>query len=156
VFDSAEEQFGFVPNVARAMGHSDAVAEGFVGTERELFSTGALGNELLETVGVAVSGANDCEYGVAAHTLSLRRNSEADEGTPGAVVEGRFEELDDRTAAAGFGAAAAEDPRDIPEERYEALEAHFDDQEVVEIAGTAALFAGINTFVDAVEVDLDG
>lgn len=157
VFGAAAGQFGFTPNIARAMGHSDAVAEGFIGTEGELFATGALGHELLEKVGVAVSAANGCGYCVDAHTLSLARNTEASDAELEAVVDGRFEELPERERVAlAFASAAAEHPGSVPEERYEALREEFTDQEIVEITGTAALFQGINLFADAMTVDAEG
>ncbi len=156
VFAAAEDQFGLVPNVARTMGHSDAVADGFVGTEGELFSTGALGHEILEKVGVAVSSVNDCSYCVDAHTLSLAR-IDADDDEIAAVVEGRLDDLPERErVAVAFARAVAEDPQAVPEERYEELTDEFTEPEIVEIAGTAALFQGINTFADAMQVDADG
>lgn len=156
IFAAAQQQFGIVPNIARTMGHSDAVAEGFVGTEADLFASGALGHELLEKVGVAVSAANDCDYCVDAHTLSLARNVDASDAELAAIVEGRYDELSDREATAvAFAAAAAEDAQSVPDEQYEALTAEFTDQEIVEITGTAALFQGINLFADALAVDPD-
>lgn len=156
VFEAASEQFGLVPNVAGTMGHSDTVAEGFVGTEGELFGEGVSGHELLEKVGVAVSAANDCTYCVDAHSLSLLRNVDATDEEIDAIVAGRFDELDDREAVATrFAAAAADDPQSIPEDHYDALAETFSDREIVEITGTAALFAGINLFADALEVDPD-
>jgi uncharacterized peroxidase-related enzyme len=157
VFAAAENQFGLVPNVARAMGHSDAVAEGFVGTEGDLFATSSLGHELLETVGVAVSAANRCQYCVDAHSLSLARNFDIPESELEAIVTERYDELTDRErAAVAFGAAAAKNPESIPDRRYEALDEEFTEQEVVEITGTAALFQGINLFVETLDVDPDG
>ena len=156
VFAAAEEQFGVVPNIARTMGHSDAVANGFVGTEGELFATSQLGHELLEKVGVAVSAANGCEYCVDAHTLSLARNFDLSEAELDAVVERDGDALTDREQVAiEFATAAATDPQSVPEDTYERLQATFSEAEVVEIAGTAALFEGINLVADALEVDPD-
>lgn len=156
IFGAAEDQFGLVPNVARTMGHSDAVADGFVGTEGELFGTGELGHELLEKVGVAVSASNDCSYCVDAHSLSLLRNVDATEEEIDAITTGQFEELPEREAiATAFAAAAADDPQAVDEELYEDLTEEFSDAEITEIVGTAALFEGINLFADALEVDPD-
>jgi len=156
IFAAAEDQFGVVPNVARAMGHSDAVADGFVGTEGELFGSGELGHEILEKVGVAVSAANGCQYCVDAHTLSLTRNVDATDDEIDAIVEGRFDALDDRErVATAFAAAAAEDAQSVPEALAAELDEMFTDQEIVEITGTAALFQGINLFADALSVDAD-
>lgn len=156
IFGAADEQFGLVPNIARTMGHSDAVADGFVGTEGELFGSGELGHELLEKVGVAVSAANDCSYCVDAHSLSLLRNVDAPEDEIEAITTGQFEELSDREAVAtAFAASAADDPQTIDEALYEDLTAEFSDAEITEIVGTAALFEGINLFADALDVDPD-
>jgi uncharacterized peroxidase-related enzyme len=157
VFAAAENQFGLVPNIARTMGHSDAVAAGFIGTEGDLFATSSLGHELLEKVGVAVSAANGCDYCVDAHTLSLARNFDIPEAELEAIVAGASDELSDREGVAvAFGVAAAADAQSIPEEVHEAVQAEFTDQEIVEITGTAALFQGINLFADALAVDPDG
>ena len=156
VFAAAENQFGLVPNIARTMGHSDAVAEGFIGTEGNLFATSALGNELLEKVGVAVSAANRCEYCVDAHSLSLARNFEIPDAELESIVTEQYDELTDRErVAVAFGAAAAKNPKAIPEEQYEAVHDEFTERELVEIVGTAALFEGINLFAEALAVDPD-
>ena len=156
VFAAAENQFGLVPNIARTMGHSDAVAEGFVGTEGDLFATSSLGHELLEKVGVAVSAANRCRYCVDAHSLSLARNFDVLESELEAIVSERYDELTDRErAAVAFAAAAAKNPQAVPEERYEALDEAFAEQEIVEITGTATLFQGINLFAETLAVDPD-
>jgi len=156
IFEAAEEQFGLIPNIARTMGHSDAVADGFVGTEGELFGSGELGHELLEKVGVAVSAANDCSYCVDAHSLSLLRNVDATEEEIEAITTGQFGELSEREATAtAFAAAAADDPQTIDDDLYEDLTGEFSDTEITEIVGTAALFEGINLFADALDVDPD-
>ena len=156
VFAAAEDQFGLVPNIARTMGHSDAVAEGFVGTEGELFATSRLGHELLEKVGVAVSATNGCDYCVDAHTLSLARNFDLSDDELDAVVARDGDALTDRERVAiEFATAAAEAPGSIPEDVYDRLQETFSEAEVVEITGTAALFDGINLVADALDVDPD-
>jgi uncharacterized peroxidase-related enzyme len=156
VFADAENQFGLLPNIARTMGHSDAVAEGFIGTEGQLFATSALGHELLEKVGVAVSAANRCQYCVDAHSLSLARNFDSSDAELGAIVTEQYDELTDRERiAVAFGAAAAKNPTAVPDEQYDALHEEFTEQEIVEITGTAALFQGINLFAEALSVDSD-
>lgn len=156
IFEAAEEQFGLVPNIARAMGHSGIVAEGFIGTEGELFAESELGHELLEKVGVAVSASNSCQYCVDAHSLSLLRNVDATEAEIDDIVSGQFDQLSDREAVATrFAAAAAADAQSVDPDLVEELTTMFTDTEVVEITGTAALFQGINLFADALDVDPD-
>ena len=103
-----------------------------------------------------MSAANGCGYCVDAHTLSLARNFEVSEAELEALVGGAYEELSDREhAAVAFGAAAAADAESIPAEIHGAVQAEFTEQETVEIAGTAALFQGINLVADALAVDPD-
>lgn len=156
VFDAVETQLGAVPNLARVMAHSDAVLDGFIGTEGELLTTGTLGHELLEKVGLAVSAVNDCQYCVNAHSLSLLRNVDATDDEIEAITTGEFDALDERErVACGFAGAAARDPQNVPDDRTAELTDTFDDEEIVEIVGTAALFQGLNLFADALDVDLD-
>lgn len=115
---------------------------------------GDLARELKETVGVVVSQTNGCSYCAASHRESLTEVFGLLEERVDAIRGGSFEDLPRRhRVAAAFAAQAAEDPHRLTDEHFEALhEAGFTDENVVELLGVVGLFAFVNTYGIAMDL----
>lgn len=116
--------------------------------------TGNLDRTLKETVAVAVSQANGCDYCASSHRESLVEVL----GLPTDRVEAiRAEEFDalppKHQIAVEFGRQAAEDPHRLTDEDFDALRAAgFDNQDIVELLGVVGLFTFVNTYGIAMNI----
>ncbi|MDF7813716.1 carboxymuconolactone decarboxylase family protein [Hymenobacter sp. YC55] len=66
-FDGLQGKLGFVPNLYATFAHSPAALNGSIGFGTAL-SKGELNGREIETIYLAASEANECDYCVAAHT----------------------------------------------------------------------------------------
>jgi uncharacterized peroxidase-related enzyme len=116
--------------------------------------TGTLDRELKETVAVAVSQANGCDYCASSH----RESMEEVLGLPSERVDAiRAEEFDSlpphEQFAVEFARQAAENPHRITDEEFHTLrEEGFDDQEIIELLGVVGLFMFVNTIGIATDI----
>ncbi len=67
ILDAAQKKMGFVPNLFRVFAEAPAVAEAY-GTVMDIFERSSLSDAEKQTVLLAASHANGCDYCMAAHT----------------------------------------------------------------------------------------
>jgi uncharacterized peroxidase-related enzyme len=80
IFDQIKKGAGRVPNLMATIGNSPVALEAILAFGNTL-GKGQLNRKEVETVSLAVSQANDCEYCIAAHTTVLKMNGITDEET---------------------------------------------------------------------------
>jgi alkylhydroperoxidase family enzyme len=134
------QTLGFVPNSVLTMMRRPAIAR----------------SELKRLIGHIASSAAGCRY-CEAHTI---RAAERYGGTPerlAAVWEFRASPLfsPPERAALEFALAAAQQPGSVDETIGGELRRHWDDGEIVEIAGVVALFGFLNRWNDAMGTTLE-
>lgn len=115
---------------------------------------GDLDKELKEMVGVAVSGANECEF----CTSNLRVNLVQLFGYEGekveAIANGDFKVWPSGTVVLEFAQTVAEDPQFIIDEDVESLrEVGFTDLNIVELLGAIVQFVAANIYADSLGLD---
>ncbi len=71
LLDDIRRTFGMAPNILRAMANSPAALQAYLGF-RSALGGASLGPKLGEAIALAVAGANDCGYCVAAHTAAAK------------------------------------------------------------------------------------
>lgn len=121
---------------------------------RNVIRTGNVERELKETVAVAVSQENGCDYCAASHRESLVEVLGLPTDRVDAIRSGSFDALPERhRVAVEFGRQAAADPHRLTDRDFEALRAvGFDDQDVVELLGVVGLFMFVNTYGIAMDI----
>lgn len=109
--------------------------------------TGNLQRELKETVAVAVSQANGCDYCASSHRESMVEVLGLPSERVDAIRAGEFDSLPAREqVAVEFARQAAKNPHRITDEDFRALrEEGFEDREIVELLGVVGLFMFVNT-----------
>lgn len=80
VFAAINQKVGMVPNLYAAMGNSQELLTGFLTFEATLKS-GEFNNKENETIALAVSQANGCNYCLSAHTMMGKMAGMTDEDT---------------------------------------------------------------------------
>ena len=131
-FESAQNLFGFVPNVLRIQAGAPALLEGYM-TLSKIFSTTSFSPAEQQIILMCVSYANNCTYCMAAHTGGAMKSGADDKaiesiraGTP--VADSRLEAL------CGFVKTVVDKSGFVPPEEIDAfLAAGFTQQNVLEV-----------------------
>jgi len=155
--DQLEEGMGFLPNALPTMAWSPEflkAAMGFMGFLRS--PNLGISGELREMVSYMSSFGSGCRY-CQAHTSHL-----ADKfGVPMEKIDNlwRFEDCDlfseQEKAALAFGLASGQSPNAVDEGHYERLRQHFDERQVVELAGIVSVYGFLNRWHETVGTTLE-
>jgi uncharacterized peroxidase-related enzyme len=152
---------GFPPNSVLTMMRRPAIALAFTDLNRAVMrNEGRVTSELKRLVGHIASRIAGCRY-CEAHTIRAAQRFGAAEGADparlDAVWQFRTSPLFNAAerAALEFAAAAASVPGAVTAEIAAELKHHWDDGEVVELAGVVALFGFLNRWNDAMATELE-
>lgn len=117
--------------------------------------TGNLDQELKEMVGVAVSGANECEFCTSSHRVNLVQLFGYEGEKAEAIANGNFENLTERERVVlEFARTVADDPQFVIDDDIESLrDVGFTDANIVELLGAIAQFVAANIYADSLGLD---
>ena len=148
---------GTVPNSVRTMQRRPAIARAFIAMNKAVMENhGRVTAEQKRLIGYIASHVAGCRY-CQAHTILA---AERFGGTPErlhAIWDFRTSPLftEAERAAFEFALAAATIPNAVTREVADALRAHWDDGEIVEILGVVALFGFLNRWNDSMGTTLE-
>lgn len=152
---------GFAPNSVLTMMRRPAIARAFTELNRAVMvNEGRVTSELKRLVGHIASRVAGCRY-CEAHTIRAAQRFGATEGADparlDAVWQFRTSPLFNAAerAALEFAAAAASVPGAVTAETAAELKRHWNDGEIVELAGVVALFGFLNRWNDAMATELE-
>ncbi|WED24332.1 peroxidase-related enzyme [Vibrio sp. JC009] len=158
IWEGAQERFGFVPNVAKALSHRPAELRAFLAydaalTEKESGLTPADTEMLI----VAHSNHNGCMYCVASHGAALRMASGDPKLSEQVAVNYREADITPRQKAMiAFAMKVTDDSRSINEEDFAALREHgFSNEDIWDIAGLTAFYNMSNRMMSFLAVRPD-
>ena len=155
------QTLGFAPNSVLTMMRRPALARAFTELNRATMENhGRVTSELKRLIGHIASTTAGCRY-CEAHTI---RAAERFGGADGADRR-RLDDVwsyatsdlftDAERAALDYARAAASVPNDVTSEIGQALRAHWDDGEIVEITAVIALFGFLNRWNDSMATELE-
>lgn len=155
-FDHYEATRGFVPNSIMTMARRPAIARAFMDLNKAVLYEGTVSEELKMLVSLIASQAAGCRY-CQAHMANLSSVYKASDDKIAAVWEFETSALFDEAERAALTLAlkAAMVPNEAGPEDFEALRAHFDEGQIVEIVATVALFGYLNRWNDTMATDLE-
>ncbi len=153
-----DETLGFCPNSVLTMQHRPAIAKAFIALNKAVMANeGRVTSALKRLVGYVASQAAGCRY-CQAHTIRAAERYGAQAEQLRHVWEYRdhpaFSEAE--RAALDFALAASTVPNRVDEAIQAGLRRHWDDGEIVEIAGVVALFGYLNRWNDSMGTTLEG
>lgn len=153
----AELGFGIVPNLFKSMATNPDFLEANWKKFRSTILKGDLPRTLKEMVGVAISQANDSQYALKVHLHGLSALGMSEEVLHLLVSDFEACPLPEREKAViKFGLLAATKPKQVKEADYEHLkDLGLDESEIFEVIATASLFAGVNDYTDAIDLEID-
>ena len=151
------ETLGFCPNSLLTMQRRPAIAEAFVHINKAVMDNkGRVTAEQKRLVGYLTSTQTGCRY-CQAHTLLAAERYGGSEARLKNIWD--FRDSDLYTAAEKalfeFALAASSVPNAVDEHIEQALKAHWDDGEIVEVLGVIALFGFLNRWNDSMATTLE-
>jgi uncharacterized peroxidase-related enzyme len=155
-FQHYQNTRGFVPNSILTMQRRPAIAQAFMDLNRAVLYEGTVAEELKMLVSLVTSQASGCRY-CQAHMTNLASIYSASDEKIRAVWDFEASPLFSAAerAALRLGYHAALVPNEASEADFEALRAHFDDGQIVEIVATIALFGYLNRWNDTMATTLE-
>ena len=154
-FAKCRDKLGFVPNVLRAWLLRPAKLRNFIRAYDELMlAPSGLSKLEREMIAVAVSAANRCYYCLVAHGAAVRKLSGDPQLGEMLAFNYRVAELSDRQRTMlDFAVLLTEAPHEVTsEDRHDLREVGFSDEDIFDIAETAAFFNYTNRVAHAVDM----
>ncbi len=153
LLDGVQKSFGMTPNLMRTLANSPAALEAYLGLLKALGGAG-IDAKTRESIALATSGANGCDYCASAHTAVGKMLGLSDEEAK-ANLYGRSSEPT-RAAALQFARAIVEKRGWVSDRDLERVrEAGFGDAEITEIVATVAATTFSNYFNHIAETEID-
>ena len=155
-FDHYESTRGFIPNSILTMQRRPGIAEAFMALNKAVLYEGTVPEETKMLVSLISSQATGCRY-CQAHMSNLSAIYEASAEKIAAVWGWESSELfsPGEKAALTLAYNASLVPNQAAESHFTELGKYFDDDQVVEIVGTIALFGYLNRWNDTMATELE-
>ncbi|KNC68655.1 carboxymuconolactone decarboxylase family protein [Pseudoalteromonas ardens] len=151
------ETLGFCPNSVLTMQIRPAIARSFINLNKAVMENhGRVTSELKRLVGYITSANTGCRYCEAHTILAAQRYGGSDERLAQIWQFRESDAFNDAEKAAfEFALAASSVPNAVDETIEAAMQAHWDDGEIVEILGVIALFGYLNRWNDSMATTLE-
>ena len=156
IFDHYEATRGFIPNSILTMQRRPGIAEAFMALNKAVLYEGTVPEETKMLVSLISSQATGCRY-CQAHMSNLSAIYEASAEKIAGVWEWESSDLFSPAEKAALTLAynASLVPNQATENHFAELGKYFDDDQVVEIVGTIALFGYLNRWNDTMATELE-
>ena len=155
IFGEITKTFGMVPNLFRAYANHPDLFKANWEKHKAIMVRGELSRKTKESIALAISDANGCQYCVAAHTMALKMLKVTKEEIENIK---RLELHDERESAiVNFAFKAGTDPHHVTDQDLTRLrDLGFSDKQILEALGVMEIFSSYNRFLDALDVPLEG
>ncbi len=157
VFQMLEQVMGFVPNSVLTMARQPPLLQAALGLfQAAMNPEGRVPSDLKQLVAHVASSAAGCRYCMAHTAHGAERR-----GVPAGKIEAvwEFEQSalfsDAEKAALRVAAGAARSPGEVTDEEFRALQAYFDDDEILEIIAVIGMFGFLNRWNDTLATELE-
>ena len=155
-FRHYEATRGFVPNSIRTMARRPDIVRAFMALNQAVLYEGSVPTPLKMLIAVATSLAAGCRY-CQSHMANLSSIWQVPDEKIAAIWEldrsAAFTPAE--KAAIGLALKAGMVPNAASAEDFASLRAHFDDEQIVEIVATIALFGYLNRWNDTMATTLE-
>lgn len=157
IFSQVQSEYGFVPNILRAMAHCPDLLTTFVPLWAQVYKSQTIGPRLRALAALGTAKAQECSYCMAHMTASARRAGIADEQI-GAVGDSLAEQsaFDSREALILEAAdALTRDSDGITDEMRARLMHEFTPAEIVNIVLAIGMYNLTSRFLKALDIDVE-
>lgn len=155
-FKHYEETRGFTPNSIRTMARRPNVVKSFMALNHAVLYEGTVSEELKMLISLISSFASGCLY-CQSHMANLSHIYKASDAKIAAIMdyEDSKEFTDAERAALDVAFKAGQVPNMVTEKEFETLSKHFNDEQIVEIVASIALFGYLNRWNDTMATTLE-
>lgn len=155
-FNHYQATRGFVPNSILTMQRRPNIARAFMALNQAVLYEGTVSEELKMLVSLIASQAAGCRY-CQAHMANLASIYQVSGDKIAAVWEYQTSPLfsDAERAALNLAFKASIVPNEADEEDFARVRQHFDEDQIVEIVASIALFGYLNRWNDTMATDLE-
>ncbi len=157
VFDAVAKEYGFVPNILRAMAHCPDLLTTFVPFWGQVYQSLTIGPRLRALAALGTAKAQECTYCMAHMTASARRAGVAEQEicAVGDVVAER-NVFDEREALIlELADSLTRDPDGTSDEMRARLRGAFSDSEIVNIVLAIGMYNLSSRFLKALSIDVE-
>ncbi|MEZ4278626.1 MAG: carboxymuconolactone decarboxylase family protein [Myxococcota bacterium] len=155
-FRFLDENAGYVPNSFLTMARIPALLRGYLAFSSALSSLDRVDRGLKVLMSHLASSANGCRF-CEAHTSHTASKTGVEDARIAAVWEFETSALFDEAerAALRLALAMGQSPNGVGPAHFEALRAHFDEEQIVEMVAAVCLFGFWNRWNDTLATDLE-
>lgn len=155
-FEAIEEVMGFLPNSLLTLGRSPDLLRAFAGLSGAVLGSSSIDPPLRQLVAYVSSLAAGCRY-CQAHTSHGAERMGVDAEKLRAAFEFETSPLfdDAERAALRLARDAACVPNQTTDAHFEALRAHFDEKQMVDLVAVISLFGWLNRWNDTMATQLE-
>jgi len=150
------ERLGFIPNSTRIMARRPDIVAAWANLSATIMRPGAVPRELKNMVSQVVSRAAGCNYCMA-HTGHAGERLEIPPEKEAALWEFEtspvFSEAERAALRVALGAGQA--PNAVTDADFEALRAHFDEAQIVELVAVMSMYGFLNRWNDTFATELE-
>lgn len=158
IFNGAKENFGFVPNVLKALSHRPAELRAFLAyNDAVMNKESGLSDADKEMIIVAFSAKNGCSYCVQSHGASFRLKSGNPYVADQVAINYKEADITERERAMlDFAMKVSFDSASVNEKDFELLKGHgFSDEDIWDINGITAFYNMSNRLMSFLAVHPD-
>ena len=156
VLEFARTSMGFTPNDVLILARWPELLQAMMPMVGVLFSAGAVSMELKRMVALITSTASGCQYCVAHNAFGLATEdiaAEKREAIWDYATNPLFSPAE--KAALDFARAVGQSPNGLTDTEYAELERHFDERQIMELAGVTCLFGFLNRWNSTFQTPLE-
>jgi len=147
---------GFTPNSIRTMARRPNIVKAFMQLNQAVLYEGTVGEDLKMMVSLMSSFATGCLY-CQSHMANLSHIYNVSKEKIDTMMDFEQSEhfTDAERAALDFAYKAAQVPNGVTQSEYDRLAIHFDENQIVEIIASIALFGFLNRWNDSMATSLE-
>lgn len=152
--DRIKEERGTVLNLYRMLLHSPPVAEGWLAFLTAIRQQCSFSPKLREIVIMRIAVLNKADYEFDTHAPIALKEGVTQEQID-ALRENNFDLFSNVEKAALRYSDSMTQDIDVPQNVFDAINAHLSDQQMVELTATIAAYNLVSRFLEAIKVDHD-
>lgn len=155
-FAHYEQTRGFTPNSIRTMARRPNVVKAFMALNQAVLYEGTVPQQLKMMISLACSLSSGCLY-CQSHMANLSDIYDAPEEKIAAIMDFESNDLfsDAERAALDVAFKAGQVPNQVTQKEFDRLNAHFDEDQIVEIVASISLFGYLNRWNDTMATTLE-
>ncbi|HEY6794525.1 MAG TPA: carboxymuconolactone decarboxylase family protein [Kineosporiaceae bacterium] len=157
VFEAVEREYGFVPNILRAMSHSPELLVSFVPLWAQVYASPAIGPRLRALAALGTAKAQDCSYCVTHMTASARRAGVSDEelAAVGVLAAQQAVFAEREALMLNLADTLTRDPDGVTDELRSRLASEFAPDELVTVVLAVGMYNLTSRFLKALDIEVE-